>query len=200
MEAQSNGIPLKGRSAVVYDLEIKKPIGEDGVTWEDHHRMGISVGVSFDYRTGDFTTYFDDNMASLVEQLHSAELIVGFNQIGFDNKLLRASGYPLKPDSELNQYDILEQSRRAIGPGFHKGLKLDNHLEGMFGREMMKTGHGELAPIQYQKKQWGPLVSYCIADVRRTCLVFEHIWEHQFVVTPAHGKQFVGDPRLQMKR
>jgi DEAD/DEAH box helicase domain-containing protein len=161
--------------------------------------MGISVGVSFDYSTGDFRVFFDDNMHELAEQLNSAELLFGFNNIGFDNKLLRASGYALKPDSELNQYDMLIASRNAVGGGFVKGLKLDNHLEGMFGRSAMKTGHGELAPVLYQQKKWGPLTSYCIADQRRHCMVFEHIWEHQFVVTPAHGRKFVEDPRLKVK-
>jgi DEAD/DEAH box helicase domain-containing protein len=199
MEQQSNGIPLQGKSVVVYDLEIKECIGENGITWNSHDRMGISVGVSFDYRTGDFRTFFDDNMGELVDQLHSAELVVGFNHIGFDNKLLRSSGYPLKPDSELVQYDILAESRKSIGQQFAKGLKLDDHLDGIFGPHMKKTGHGELSPKQYQAKQWGPLVSYCIADVRRTCLVFEHIWREQFVITPTWGKKFVSDPRLLVK-
>jgi DEAD/DEAH box helicase domain-containing protein len=197
-------IQLKGRKITVYDLEIKRCIGEDGITWDSHDRMGISVGVSFDYSTGDFRTFFDDNLGELAEQINSAELVVGFNHIGFDNKLMRASGYSVLPDTHLKQYDILLASRKAVqerqpGQKFPKGLKLDDHLKGMFGESLMKTGHGELAPKLYQEKKWGPLVSYCIADVRRTCMVFEHIWEQQSVTTPMWGKLFVSDPKLLVK-
>jgi DEAD/DEAH box helicase domain-containing protein len=189
----------EGLPIVVYDLEIKLPIDGKVIGWKSFDRMGISVGVSYDYRDGDYRTFFDDNIGELVEQLHSAKLIVGFNHIGFDNQLLRGSGLPLKPDEELTQYDILLESRKSLGGDqFAKGLKLDNHLEGTFGREAMKTGHGELAPVLYQQKKWGPLTSYCIADVNRTRRLFEHIWEHSFVVTPVHGKRFLAPPLARL--
>jgi hypothetical protein len=193
---------LKGKSIVVYDLEIKLPIDGKTVTWSSFGSMGISVGVSFDYRDGDIRTYFDDNMHELVAQLNGAEMVVGFNQIGFDNKLLRAQVpnlNSLKSDEELLNYDILVESRKSLGyrPGdpFPKGCKLDNHLEAMFGKAAMKTGHGELAPQLYQKKQWGPLVSYCIADVKRTCMVFENIWHEGWVQTLVHGQKWVTAPQ-----
>jgi DEAD/DEAH box helicase domain-containing protein len=206
MESQIKAAtPLRGLPIVCYDTEIKACIGEGTppVTWNDHHRMGISVAVAFDYRTGDFHVFFDDNIGELVDLLHSAKMVVGFNQIGFDNKLLRATGLPLRPDSELVQYDILVESRLAVagptGNQFLKGLKLDDHLRGTFGESAMKTGHGELAPVLYQQKKWGPLTSYCIADVRRHCMVFENIWEKGWVRTVAHGLKHLADPRARLK-
>jgi DEAD/DEAH box helicase domain-containing protein len=193
-------LELKGQPIVGYDLEIKNPIDGKEITWSTHDRMGISVGVAFDYRTGDFTTYFDDNMADLASLLNGAGLIVGFNHIGFDNSLLRASGFPLKPDSELRQYDMLVESRRAMGwrPGdrFPSGMKLDNHLEVMFG--IKKTSHGEEAPHMYQRREWGKLTSYCIADVRRECMLFEHIWNEGWTETLAHGRKLCAPPQKML--
>jgi DEAD/DEAH box helicase domain-containing protein len=191
MENASSLATLRGLPIVVYDLEIKHAVDGKVVTWTSFDRMGISVGVAYDYRTGDFRVYFDDDIRELVDQLHSAKLIVGFNHIRFDNRLLRGTGLPLKPDSELQNYDIKVASQYAMGwrPGdkFPSGLKLDNHLEGMFGKAAMKTGDGALAPELFHQKKWGKLTSYCIADVRRTCMVFEHIWQHREVTTPVHG-------------
>jgi hypothetical protein len=61
------------------------------------------------------------------------------------------------------------------------------------------AGHGELAPVLYQQKKWGPLTSYCIADVRRHCMVFENIWEKGWVRTVAHGLKHLADPRARLK-
>lgn len=195
-------LELKGQPIVIYDLEIKKPIDGKEVTWSTHDRMGISVGVSFDYRTGDFRTFFDDNMAELADQLNGAGLIVGFNTIGFDNVLLRASGFNLKPDSELRQYDMLVESRRGMGwrPGdrFPSGMKLDNHLEVMFG--IKKTSDGAEAPHMYQRREWGKLTSYCIADVTREKMLFEHIWEHGTTKTAAHGENKCAPPQQWLRK
>lgn len=192
----------KGLNIVVYDLEIKEPIGKRGVTWDTHHLMGISVGVLFDYRTGDYLIALDDNLPEFVSRLNSADLVVGFNQIGFDNKLLRATRYDLMSDELLKNYDILLESRKALGwkPGdrFPGGCKLDNHLEAMFGKSAMKTGNGELAPELYQQGKLGAVISYCVADVKRTQMVFENIWERGWVKTLQHGLKFVEHPAIRM--
>lgn len=189
---------LKGQKIVVYDLEIIHPIDGREITWTSFDKMGISVGASYDYRDGDTRVFLKDNLGELIDQMHSADLIVGFNHIGFDNNLLRGSGFKLFPDVDLPNYDILVESRKGLGwkPGdfFPRGCKLDNHLEAMFGKESMKTGHGELAPVLWQQGKIGSVISYCIADVKRSCMVFENIWHHGWVKTLLHGQKTVSDP------
>jgi DEAD/DEAH box helicase domain-containing protein len=170
---------LHGKNIVVFDLEIKEEIGGI-ITWNDHDKMGISVGCLFDYQTGDTHAYMDDNIKELTDRLNRADLIVAFNQIGFDNSLMRASGQGLKSDSELPNYDILIEGRKAIGWSeslpYPKGCKLDDFLKHTFGQQFMKTGSGALAPVLYKSGQLGKLVSYCLADVRRERMLFEHIY------------------------
>ena len=151
---------LAGKNIVVYDLEIKNVIGVNGVTWDTHDKMGISVGCLFDFRTMDNLVFMDDNISALAERLNSAELVVGFNIIGFDNKLLDATPenkVKLRPDLPI--YDMLYWSRRATGwndgEKFPKGLKLDDHLLAMFGQQHMKTSNGAEAPVMYQEKRMG---------------------------------------------
>lgn len=172
---------LSGRKIIVYDTEIKAIIGQNGVTWNDHAKMGISVACAYDYASGDFLVFLEDNLPELTRLLNEAEMVVAFNQIGFDNKLMRACGQPLKADNDLFNYDMLVESRKAIGwvegsRSFPKGCKLDDHLEATFGTAFKKTSHGEEAPKMYQAGQMGRLISYCLADVAREKMLFEHIW------------------------
>lgn len=188
---------LKGRAVIVYDLESKIAF-QPGERWE-LERMGISVGCAFDYMSGDYFVFLEDNLPDLVRMLNAAELVVAFNQIGFDNKLLRASGLGLNPDELMMNYDMLQESRTAMGyqPGdkYPSGLKLDHHLEATFGKDFMKTGDGLEAPRLYQERKMGQLISYCLADVRREKMLFEHIMKVGYVDTFAHGCRKMRDPR-----
>ncbi len=197
---------LAGQNIVCFDLEIKQEIGKNGVTWNTHNLMGISVGVLFDFRTMDYTVHMDDNINSLVERINSAEVVTGFNINGFDLKLLQADPLVVTPVAPKKVYDILYESRRAVGFNpdqpygrFPSGLKLDNHLEGTFGKDDMKTADGAQAPIMWQNKQLGTLISYCVRDVKCEAKLFRHIWDHGWVKTPTHGQKTVIKPQTFLK-
>lgn len=184
---------LNGKNIVVYDLEIQNVIDGKKITWADHDKMGLSVGCLFDYETGDYNVYFENDKHALAARLNSADLIVAFNQIGFDNLLLRAIGTDLKPDSELNNYDMLLKSRQAVGwkgGRYPSGLRLDNHLESTFGKNFMKTEDGAQAPVMWQAGKIGEVTTYCLADVRREKMLFEHIVNTGWASTEAYGKRF----------
>jgi len=182
---------LEGKNIIVYDLEIANSIDKSkGIGWKDHDKMGLSVGALYDYETGDYTVYFNstDDIQRLCGRINRAALVVAFNHIGFDNKLLRAIGGDLKPDSELKNYDMLLESRKAAhSTPFKPGFKLDQHLEATFGQQFKKTAHGELAPIWWQEGRKGEVTSYCLADVRREKSLFEYIWENGGAKTMAYG-------------
>ena len=105
--------------------------------------MGFSVGCTFNYATGDWGVYFKEDIGYLSELLNQADLVVGFNIVGFDLPLIRSQGGNLWPDSDLGIYDLLEESRKAMGwtpaQRFPKGMRLDDHLEATFGAGFMKT-------------------------------------------------------------
>lgn len=193
---------LEGKSIVVYDLEIKKEIGKDGVTWKTFDKMGVSVGCAFDYRTMDFLVFMDDNISDLGRLVQDCDLLVGFNIEGFDNPLLNVHA-PFKRTKEI--YDILYYSRMAVGwdrskdAMYPSGLKLDDHLESTFGKSEMKTANGEEAPRMWQRKEYGKLISYCLADVRREKKLFEHIVTGGKVTTKKHGSRLLKLPNCLME-
>jgi hypothetical protein len=192
--------PPHGRNIVVYDLEIKEPI-EGQVTWNRHDLMGISVGVAYHYLTGEFKVFMDDNIEELPELLNQADIVSGFNIIGFDNPLVNATCTKNKYQRTDNCYDLLIESRKAHGwtpaKPFPKGMRLDDHLEGTFGKQFMKTADGAEAPKMWKRGEFGRLISYCIDDVKRECMLFEHVWHGRPVTTALHGSRTLRKPELE---
>lgn len=179
---------------LTFDLEIKNVIDGKLIGWKDYDKMGISVGVAHDSLTNDFKVYMDDNIHHLGMDLENADIVTGFNIKGFDIPLLEAVlGRQLQFRGMI--YDILEHSRNAVGlRQFAKGLKLDNHLEATFGSEGMKTAHGAEAPIMWQEKRIGELISYCIRDVSCEKRLFNHIALSLPVKTEMHGEKKLRSP------
>ncbi len=188
-----NIMDLAGKNVVVYDCEIVNDVDGKNVTWARKDLMGLSVSCLFDYRTGDFEVFFAEDIQRLAHRLNTADLVVGFNILGFDNDLVRASGGDLQPDSELGHYDLLYWSRRSIGwtenQRFPTGMKLDDHLLATFGESFMKTEDGAAAPKMWRDGRKGEVVSYCLADVRREKALFEHVFQHGWAATPVHGQK-----------
>lgn len=57
--------------------------------WNKAYMMGISVGIVWDSHEQDCPSYFEESINGLVEDLKKADLVVGFNVIGFDYTVLR---------------------------------------------------------------------------------------------------------------
>lgn len=172
-----NATDLIGKNIIIYDLEIKNPIENCSKGWNSHDEMGISVGCAFDYRDMRYRVFMDDNMQALVDRLNEIDtLIVAFNHVGFDNKLLRASGFNLKTDEQLMNYDMLYISREGADTltSFVKGFKLDDHLR---ARNLpLKTSEGAIAPLLWQQGKIGALIDYCLNDVTQERALFEDMY------------------------
>lgn len=188
-----------GRKIRVYDIEIENEIGKvvggRPLTWNDHDKMGISSLCVYDYFDGDYKVYLKDGLLDAVKLLNESELVVGFNQLNFDNPVVVATGYAL--NLKLKNYDILTESRYAAGYSENNrlgGLRLDDHLKALFGESLMKTGNGAHAPELFQQGKLSELINYNMADVRRTVLLFEHITRWGWVVTERHGVKKVRSP------
>ncbi len=169
---------LTGKNVVIYDLEIKKTIEQCTRGWASLDEMGISVGCLYDYRSSRYRIFMDDNLQELVDRLNEPNtLVVAFNHLQFDNQLLRASGYALKPDVDLLHYDMLVVSRAGAGASkFAKGFRLDDHLQAL--GLPMKTGAGAMAPIWWQEGKIGTVIDYCLQDVYAEKQLFENMYVH----------------------
>ena len=147
---------------LIYDCEIIKAIQgkneelRQGIEycqgWRDFENMGISCIGAYDYEEDRYRVFCADNFADFQSLVDGHDVIVGFNSIGFDNKLCAANAI-LVPDEK--SYDILVEVWLAagLGPLFeypsHIGFGLDAICQANFGQK--KTGHGAVAPVQWQQ-------------------------------------------------
>ena len=187
---------------LAYDCEIEncipnrgEPI-EEGLNycqgWGDHAGMGISVITVYTAPDDRYRVYCKDNLeefAKLVAWAEEQRLeIVGFNSIGFDDKLCAANGINIR-----TTYDLLCEVRIASGqpPYYVKGktragYNLDAIAKATFGRG--KTGSGALAPVMWQRGQIGAVINYGLYDIQLTKRLFDN--RHQ-LIDPTTGELLV---------
>jgi len=181
---------------IIYDLEIINCIPDHTKPalpgyrycegWHDHEHMGISVLCAYDYETDRYRVFCEDNFQEFRDLVKRPRLCVGFNNINFDNKVLRANGVEVP---EEFSYDILREIWRAAGldptrfsPKTHGGYGLDAVCKTNFN--MTKTGHGAKAPEQWQRGEVGAVIDYCLEDVRLTKCLLDRIISTGFLLSP----------------
>lgn len=175
--------------ALVYDIEIIKGIPskkEQPVKdcqycggWDDHANMGVSVVGVFDMKSERARVFCEDNIGEFFKLCECRALLIGFNNIGFDNKVLNATWPDVykMPEEENRYYDVLREIWIAAG----LSLIFKPWTHGGFGLDAMcaangigsKSGHGALAPIQWQQGKIGSVIDYCLNDVEITRRLFE---------------------------
>ena len=196
---------------LVYDCEIVKAIPSrdtgalEGIEycagWHDHANMGISVIGAYDYDTGRYRVFCADNFGEFEDLAHATDLLVGFNNVGFDDKLIGASGLHASPSTP--RYDLLAESWVAAGlaPTWqsfdtHGGFGLDAICSATFART--KTGHGALAPVDWQRGRVGSVIDYCLADVWLTKQLFDLALAGKPIINPKTGEPMtLREPKLR---
>ena len=174
--------------ALIYDCEIIKAVPPNGneplldgidycAGWQDHARMGVSVIGAFDYDTDRYRVFCADNFHEFESLLTRSHLAVGFNNIGFDDKLLLGSGI-ISSATTTPRYDILAETWAAAGlsatwgrAATHGGYGLDRIARATFGEG--KTGDGANAAIAWQRGRIGEVIDYCLQDIRLTKGLFD---------------------------
>jgi len=170
--------PKKVSRVVVFDLETLRSAGEVG-GWENIHRMGMACGVCYDSLDQEFHVYDEKDVPLLIEHLQRADLIVGFNHIRFDYRVL--SGYTRFNYSALPNFDILQDVERILG--FR--LKLDSLAKSTLGETKSADG---LQSLRWVKEGRLDLVrEYCKKDVDVTKKLFESGAQKNFVTYEHNG-------------
>ena len=153
----------EGPHIVVFDLETMRSAAEVG-GWNKAHMMGMSVGVVWDSRLGQFVSYFEEQVDELVEHLKRADLVIGFNIIGFDYSVLR--GYSNFDFRTLNTLDILRE--------VHARLRYRVSLDalGKATLDAPKSADGLQALQWFKEGRLDLIEEYCRKDVELTRNLF----------------------------
>jgi DEAD/DEAH box helicase domain-containing protein len=154
---------------VAFDLETQHSF--DDVGGRNHlDKLGLSVAVVGNLDTGRYTPYREEQVGDLIDDLFAAELVVGFNTVGFDYAVLRA--YTERDLGRLASLDILMEIQRELG--FR--VSLDKVANATLGSK--KSGHGLQAIEWYRQGRWNDLVRYCTDDVRITGEIYRFGRDH----------------------
>jgi DEAD/DEAH box helicase domain-containing protein len=169
----------------VFDLETIRSAEEVG-GWHQAHRMGISVAVVFDAEMNEYVTYLEHEIDQLIAHLCRLELVVGFNNKRFDNRVL--SGYTDADLDSLPTLDLLEEVQKRLG----YRLRLNSLAEHTFGTP--KTADGLQALQWYKEGRLDLIRQYCKKDVEITRNLLLHGLEEGYFLFANKSKQTVRLP------
>ena len=146
---------------IYFDLETQKSSDEVG-GWSPVQikLMKLAVGVVWDSRDQKYFVYRENEAEKLAEKLHTADLVVGFNVIGFDYTVLE--GYGPFHLSKIKTFDMLLDVKKLLN--FRLGL---NHLaQYTLGAE--KSADGLISIQWYKEGKIDQIIEYCKQDVAIT--------------------------------
>lgn len=170
------------KNIVCFDLETRRSAAQVG-GWDKTDKMGISVAVTYSTRDNAYHIYTEDQAEDLIAELRAADLVVGYNHIGFDYGVLQAFTFWTVADITRN-LDLCTDLSERIG---HR-LKLDSVAKATLGGHS-KTAEGTDALkwwAEYEKTQNPQLLvdiaKYCCFDVKVTMEVYKFGVEHGYVL------------------
>ena len=155
-----------------FDLETQKSADDVG-GWGNIHKMGLAVGVIWDSVDQDYFIYEEKDAKNLVEKLRTADLVVGFNVIGFDYTVLQPySDFDLR---EINTFDMLVDVKKLLN--FRLSL---NHLA-EHTLNAKKSADGLISLQWYKEGKIDKIIHYCKQDVQITRDLYLFGAEHSYV-------------------
>ena len=159
---------ISGPRIQYFDLETQKSADDVG-GWGNIHKMGLAVGVVWDSVDEAYFTYLEADALKLVDKLKTADLVVGFNVIGFDYTVLQPYANEKHIDLlEIPTFDMLTDVHKKLN---HR-LSLNNLAECSLGAQ--KTADG-LESLRWYKEylagdtaKLDKIIEYCKMDVKIT--------------------------------
>ena len=155
-----------------FDLETQKSADDVG-GWANIHKMKLAVGVVWDSIDQDYFVYEEKDAKTLVEKLRTADLVIGFNVIGFDYTVLQPySDFDLQ---EINTFDMLVDVKKLLN--FRLSL---NHLA-QHTLNAKKSADGLISLQWYKEGKIDKIIHYCKQDVEITRDLYLYGEEHGYV-------------------
>jgi DEAD/DEAH box helicase domain-containing protein len=167
-DVQPASLFLKNRHYLIVDVETKK-IADDVGGWAHIDKLGISAACAYDSKTDQFLSYTEDQLPELIA-LCKERLVVGYNIVGFDLKVL--APYGIDP-RKVDVFDIMLDVQNTSGRQF---LKLDLIARGTLGST--KSADGLQAVQWYKEGKIDKIIEYCLKDVEITRDVFVYGMKH----------------------
>ena len=163
---------------MVLDVETRRSAQEVG-GWHRAGEMGVSVAVMYDSGPDAFLSFEQEDLPELFRLLAQADLVVGFNILGFDYAVLQ-------PFADIRLHalptlDMLRQIQRLLG----RRVSLDNLAQATLNAG--KSADGMAALRWWKEGRLAQIAEYCRMDVDITRRLYLYGCEH--------GQVFCSDAR-----
>ncbi|MDY6904765.1 MAG: DEAD/DEAH box helicase [Thermodesulfobacteriota bacterium] len=169
----------------VFDIETQRSAKEVG-GWHRADLMGISCVVLYDAGSDQYFDYLEDQVDAFVAHLSELDLVIGFNNKRFDNRVL--TGYSAFDFTSLPTLDLLEEAHKTLG----YRLSLDNLAGATLGAQ--KTADGLQALLWWQQGRIDDIIKYCRKDVELTKDLYLYGRENGHLLFTNKAKQKVRLP------
>jgi len=159
---------------VYFDLETQKLAQEVG-GWSNVHKLKLAVGVTYSTEREDYAVYLEEDADALIEELTSADVVVGFNIKAFDYVAL--SPYVRKGTSlwKIRSVDMMEHIYKAL----RFRVALDSLAEATLGET--KSADGLQSVQWFREGKIDQVIDYCKKDVEVTKKLYEYGAENGLV-------------------
>ena len=136
----------------------------------DVNEQELTVVAIHDSLTGEYSSYFKEELPNLWPILERADMLIGFNSDTFDIPLLNRY-YP-GDLSHVRSLDLLAEVQKVLG----RRIRLQSLAEATLGRG--KTGEGLKASEWWKEGKKDEVAKYCIEDVRLTRDLYDYALAH----------------------
>ena len=150
---------------VVFDIETKNIFQDVGRA--DPVLLDISVVCIYDYDTNQYLSFLEGDFPKLWPYLEKADVLIGYNSDHFDIPLLNKY-YP-GDLTKIKSIDLMAEIKKSLGRRIGLGAVAEATLG--YG----KSGNGLEAVTWWKEGKIDEIIKYCIADVKVTKELYEHM-------------------------
>lgn len=169
----------------VLDIETRRSAKEVG-GWHKARYMGVSCAVLYDSKQDQFNEYRQEDVPQLCHDLKQSDLVIGFNIIGFDYKVL--TGLSDFDFYSLPTLDILIKVHERLG----YRLSLDHLASQTMGSK--KSADGLMALKWWKEGKLEKIAKYCRQDVKITRDLYLYGKKYNYLVFKNKADQQVRVP------
>ncbi|MFA6296977.1 MAG: ribonuclease H-like domain-containing protein [Candidatus Paceibacterota bacterium] len=150
---------------VVFDIETKNIFQDVGRA--DPVLLDISVVCIYDYDTDQYLSFLEEDLPKLWPYIEQADILIGYNSDHFDIPLLNKY-YP-GDLTKIKSIDLMAEIKKSLGRRIGLGAVAEATLG--YG----KSGNGLEAVTWWKEGKIDEIIKYCIADVKVTKELYEHM-------------------------
>jgi DEAD/DEAH box helicase domain-containing protein len=150
--------------AITFDIES---ISDSNVRGHiDVNEQELIVVAIHDSETGEYSSFFKEELPRLWPIIERADQLIGFNSDTFDIPLLNRY-YP-GDLTHIRSLDLLSEVQKVLG----RRIRLQSLAEATLGRG--KSGDGLKAGEWWKEGKKDKVAAYCIEDVRLTRELYDY--------------------------